>query len=1226
MANAIASETPPERLGPYRVTGTIGRGGMGVVYRARHESTGAEVAIKTVRGASESLLATIRREIHGLSRIEHPDIVRIVDHGIDDGLPWYAMELLDGLPMRRFWEQLDDGEGRDGGHGRRADRAGDERTGPAATVLVGTQAHAALTSTDASTLPAPAGEASPGPSPPRLSGILTLVRRLCVPLAYLHGEGMVFRDLKPDNVLVRPDGFPVLVDFGLLTSFGGERSPGAGWHRESLEVAGLASGTVLYMPPEQIRGELVDARADLYALGCILYEACIGRPPFTGETLAEIALQHLRRQPTPPTMRFPDFPADLERLILRLLQKEPRRRMGYASDVASALAALGATNGSSRRRPPARAYLYRPALAGRTEVLAGLDQLLEALEHRRFGAAAIVGPSGIGKTRIAMELARGAARRDLQVIPAECVEGGTPLHGFAVFLERLTDRCLAKGAGAQKTLLGPRGALLSLYEPLLLSLPGLAETAGQEEITLDVARRKVVDAVVETVLAYCSDEPSVMIFDDFQWADELTADVVHELVERGGTRGVPALVLLTCRSDEVAPRLAEITASPAVRRFEIAALDTGAVGLIIRDMLALDSAPPKFARHVAGQSQGNPFFVAEYLRAAFEEGILWRDLAGVWQVLEPEGLATESDYSRLPLPSSLRKLVERRLEALTGRLFDVAAAAAVLGKEVDSKVLQTMVRGTDRDFLEATAELLRRAIFEEPRPGFLRFSHEKVRELSYARIVGKAAELHRRAAEAIELVRAADTEERLAAELGMHWEAAGEPGRARSYYLLGARRAVRIFAHEEAERLYKSHLRLFGAPDIAAVRARNELARNVYTAIGRSDLAEVEHREALQQALMLSEYGAAGDSVLGVAHTHFLRSRQKKARRCSATALRLFRQAGSKEGEARAIGALASSYMAEGRLERALKLYRKVLALFTAMDARFFVCTTLNNMAAICYYQGKLTEAKEYFEQAIGDARSAGQKGQECQSAANLAVLILSLGHVEQAISLGKNNLRRLREIGYRIGFGAQLQQLGFFELMAGRDDAAAELVDQAIAIHREVEDRESEGGALVLQGRIAMRRGDLEAALAYCRAGVGLLRDSGSSIHEADGLCWVGAILRLLSRPACEAISALERAVEISRDNPALAIRLGCERGHLALCRGESAAAELQAAEGLCRKLGFGEASEPGVAVRGLAAAVAATNRGQELLAGHAAADLPESLRVALRLIHDRGSASGGS
>jgi len=188
---------------------------------------------------------------------------------------------------------------------------------------------------------------------------LRVIHELCLTLAYLHGEGIIHRDLKPENILLDADGAPVLVDFGLAA-----RSPWRGG-REILDIA-ATQGTVAYMAPEQILGQFVDARTDLYAVGCLLYEAVTGRPPFLGERPAKVIGQHLSAAPRVPSDFVDGVPLGLDSLILRLLQKSPRKRPGHAADVAPR--ARRARGRAAARGPDAPgAGLCLPARARRAE-------------------------------------------------------------------------------------------------------------------------------------------------------------------------------------------------------------------------------------------------------------------------------------------------------------------------------------------------------------------------------------------------------------------------------------------------------------------------------------------------------------------------------------------------------------------------------------------------------------------------------------------------------------------------------------------------------------------------------------------------------------------------------------------------------------------------------------------------------------------------------------------
>ena len=261
-------EVQVERIGDYAILGLLGSGAMGAVYRARHVTSGAIVALKTLHADGEASLPAMRREVHALSALDHPGIVSIVEVGQSDGLPWYAMELIEGTTLRvRRGAPVDD--------------------------------------------------------------VLALVRQLCAPLSYLHGEGLVHRDLKPANILLRADsGEPVLVDFGLSLRYRDNEG------RDRLEWSHAGAGTLAYMSPEAIAGEQLDARADLYGLGCILYELLTGVPPFDDDTADAIIAGHLHRDPQPPSTHRDGLPTALDELVLGLLAKRRRERIGYAEDVA----------------------------------------------------------------------------------------------------------------------------------------------------------------------------------------------------------------------------------------------------------------------------------------------------------------------------------------------------------------------------------------------------------------------------------------------------------------------------------------------------------------------------------------------------------------------------------------------------------------------------------------------------------------------------------------------------------------------------------------------------------------------------------------------------------------------------------------------------------------------------------------------------------------------------
>ena len=806
-----AADLPPA-IGPYRVAGVLGRGGMGVVYRGEHVETGEAVAIKTVPAASEPTIASIRREIHALGRVRHPGVERVVAAGVADGLPWYAMQLLEGRTLREHLAEL-------------WAKPAHEVTSTASDATATLQRIVADGAAD------PDRARAPRTGGRDLGLTLTLIRRLAAPLAFLHGAGIVHRDLKPENVFLQDGDRPVLVDFGIAAEFGG---------REQLAAEGRVMGTIAYMAPEQIRGELVDARTDLYALGCILYEAATGRAPFIGAARA-IVLQHVYEAPVPPSEIVEGIPEALDRLVLRLLEKQPEARLGYADDVAAALGALGAER-EPDPGPRPQAYLYRPNLTGRGEVMVALGEHVRRLHHDgRGGIVLLRGESGVGKTRLAMELSRMAVQRSIQVITGQCVALGEaePLRALRPALIAAADRARARGPDETARLVGAHGRVLAPYEPALLDLPGVRELPDPPALPPDAARARVIASLM-AVLAALGTPAIVLVLDDLQWADELTLSLLAALAERGPGA---TLVLGTYRAEETRPELSALARSAGVSEIALGRLDAAGVGAMVSGMLALGEPPEPILDVLVDQSNGNPFFVAEYLRAAIGEGMLHRD-DGRWRFADRGNL--EDSLASLPLPETLAALIARRLDRLDADGRALTAWGAVLGREIDGDLLLSFM--IDEAAAMETLDALRvRQIVEEAERGRLRFVHHKIREIAYERIPeADRRALHLRAGEAIEARRgeAADA----LPSLGLHFSRAGVPHKAARYLARAADRARAAYANGDAIELYRAAIHEARACGSDALARLHESLGDVLGLSGRQDEARAALGDALAEA------------------------------------------------------------------------------------------------------------------------------------------------------------------------------------------------------------------------------------------------------------------------------------------------------------------------------------------------------------------------------------------
>ncbi|MFO0808014.1 MAG: serine/threonine-protein kinase [Gemmataceae bacterium] len=264
----------PACVGEYELLGEVARGGMGVVYRARHRTLGRDVALKMILAGGHAGGEDVQRfyaEAQAAAGLSHPGIVPVYEVGRHEGRPFLALEFVDGPSL-----------------------------------------HARLAN---------------GPLPPREAA--DLVRQIAEAVAHAHAHGIVHRDLKPHNVLVGPDGRPRVTDFGLAKRLDADGG---------LTGTGQILGTPQFMAPEQASGSKdVGPAADVYALGAVLYALLTGRPPFQAATVVDTLIQVVEQEPVSPRSLNGNIDRDLETVSLKCLEKHPAKRYASAQELADDL-------------------------------------------------------------------------------------------------------------------------------------------------------------------------------------------------------------------------------------------------------------------------------------------------------------------------------------------------------------------------------------------------------------------------------------------------------------------------------------------------------------------------------------------------------------------------------------------------------------------------------------------------------------------------------------------------------------------------------------------------------------------------------------------------------------------------------------------------------------------------------------------------------------------------
>jgi tetratricopeptide (TPR) repeat protein len=722
-------------VGHYAIDRELGRGGMATVYLARDVKHDRDVALKVLRPEVGALLGGERflAEIKVTAALQHPNILPLFDSGAAGDALYYVMPYVRGETLRN-----------------KLDREG--------TLAI--------------------------------DEAIAITRGIASALDHAHRHGIIHRDVKPENVLLS-DGVPMVADFGI------SRALGAAGGGTRVTQAGIAVGTPAYMSPEQAMGDPdVDRRADLYSLGCVLFEMLAGNAPYTGATAAALISQHVVAPvPSVRSLRS-SVPTVIDTAVMRAMAKERDARFTSAAEMSAALVAPPTVEPlpdySKVTEPLARST---SPLVGRRKEFAEIVTKLDALRDRRGSIVLIGGEPGVGKTKLTEAVLLEARSRGYFCAVGHCYEmdGAPP---YLPFIEQIEYTTRVAPPGRLRAALGSGAAEIARIMPALRQI--FPDIPAPLDLPPDQQRHFLFTQFREYLERGTAGVPVVFLFDDLHWADDSTLLLFEYLAPH--VSRLPLLVLGTYRDVELdvtrpfAKSLERLTRQRLADRIALRRMPETDVAALLASLGAPDP-PASLVAAIYAETEGNPFFVEEVFQHLREEGRVLDD-AGRW-------LPT-IQLADLAVPEGVRLVIGRRLERVSAPCREILTAAAVIGARFDLKVLEAVADVGIDAMLDAMEEAERSGLVvaqQMKRETRYVFAHELIRHTLLAALsVPRRARRHLRTGEAFERVYAGRLDQH-AAELAYHFfqsASAVDEEKTTRYLLLAGQQALSAGAFDEA--------------------------------------------------------------------------------------------------------------------------------------------------------------------------------------------------------------------------------------------------------------------------------------------------------------------------------------------------------------------------------------------------------------------------------------------
>ena len=888
-----------------------------------------------------------------------------------------------------------------------------------------------------------------------LSRALTLVGDLARALDVLHRHGVIHANVSPETIIIGSDGLRLdWAGLGLLDT-----------GRRLSEVPPLVIDP-LFAPPEQLMGESIDIRVDLYAFGVICYRLLLGHYPYA-------IIESQQDQVAYPLNTIdPAISPGLSHMLLKLLDRSPTRRYASAQQVIRVLDGLDVAGESMRRERllTSRQHMLHTLLGDLASIQAGSGKLV-----------VISGEMGIGKTVLTRRLAAHAG--EVAVLVATCREAGLAYHPFIEIMRACVSLLPPE---LYDTRAQPWLSALSILVPELrdvlpdLPLPTPLEPRHEQ--------LRLISSMLQLVSLGCKRQPWLLIIDDLHWADEASLEVLRAMAR--GLPELPLLLVTTIRDSqaEVEPALRQVLVDldryPGYRHMFLDRLSLAEVGQFLAEIWE-DRPPQDLIAQIHHQTGGNPLYVEEIARDLDSDGQIVR-----------EGLKVRFPLpDAVQLPQNVRDTIWRRIRRLNPDIQSTLRQASVLGSSFVLEHLQAISEFTPNDVLEHLDVALERRLVEEQLGGrTLSFSHAEIHHVLYQDLsTVRRRLLHRRAADAIERFSNAL---HYALELARHLSEAGEFERAIPYAFKAAEQFAASYANEQAITWYNRGLEWYQQLPVEAWERLKQLRiaaqsgrGHMLELIGQWDEAFLAYDAALQAAFTTHDRLASAQNRLRIGRLLIRRGDADEARQWLIAAQADFAEVNDQAGMAMVLVWQGQLAYTQKRYAEAIQLYKESLALYEQLQDSEGVALNLHHIGMIALVRGDLAEAQTKLMRAVDVRRSINNLRGMTESINSLALVDSLKGNTQDAIKRVRAALHIARDLGDVRLICNELNNLGYFLTKHGQIAEAEPCLHEALVLSYQLGARPMLINTLESFSTLAIRQAQYPRALHLAGAAAALRR-----------------------------------------------------------------------------------------------------------------------------------------